>query len=137
MRLVQIAAPVAEPEPYEPEPKTQRNSTGLMISGIVLGGVGATIAAVGSLSLLSYKDCSGLDGESLAACEHSEDDEKARGRRVFLVGAAIAVVGVPLIVIGARRVPVEHTLGQRQSNAETRRVALVVSGSGLSLRGEF
>jgi hypothetical protein len=73
-------------------------SPGLMVAGIVLTAAGPTVWIVGALSLSCRND--NPDGSS-SSCQAG-----VAGAWLFLGGAVLIGTGIPLIVMGAKRVPV-------------------------------
>ncbi len=87
--------------PDEPTSKTRRNSTGMMVTGIVLTSVG-TLALVGGIAVVAV--CNNKSGTIPEACN---DNSTAGGLALGGLGLIGAGVGIPLMIVGARRVPVE------------------------------
>jgi hypothetical protein len=98
------APALSDPEPrfFEDEaprkPKKRIGRPGLMATGIVLTALGPMVFVVGALS----SQCGG-DGSS-GGC----DEARQRLVGVALVSLALIGVGIPLIVVGAKRVPVRQ-----------------------------
>jgi hypothetical protein len=101
------------PIPYypPPTPEHERNSPGMMATGIVLASLGGLVG-VGTL-LVGLVDgaTSGVDGD-YANCgpscaeAYESSDGNAAAYLIAGVGSGVAIaVGIPLIVVGARRVP--------------------------------
>jgi hypothetical protein len=96
------SSPAAEPAPYPPtwgeterreaeddaKPKYERNSRAQMALGIVLTSVGPVVMLGGMVAAVSSRD----DGPGIAAA---------------VLGGLGLLVGIPLIVIGAKKVPVD------------------------------
>jgi hypothetical protein len=89
----------------------RRNNPGMMAAGIVMlcvGGVGA-IVGIGLISDAEQEsrliqDCFG------PACDDFEEDveeKRVAGIVTALAGLALIGVGIPLTVVGARKVPLE------------------------------
>jgi hypothetical protein len=97
----------------EPPPATKRKSTGAMITGIVLTGLGGTTALSG-LYLLSLPEpecyTSSYDGGAQYCVG---DDYSGMGTAFLIVGGVMAAVGVPLILYGSSRVPARRPLARR------------------------
>jgi len=101
-------------------PKRRRRSTAMMVTGIVSTALGAIAVGVGGvvwgdaqpqticatdvvshgeLDLREEAECSGREGQSTA------------GIGMMIGGGAAIALGVPLLVVGARSVPVETKVG--------------------------
>jgi len=116
-------APRGEPLQREPPadagPATKRKSTGLMVGGIVLTGVGVLGLGMGALIV--------------GACSKPEDNPDCKENAVpagYVIGGlgiAGMAAGIPMIVIGARRVPV-------QPKAAGAAPALLVGPTSVGLR---
>jgi hypothetical protein len=96
------------PPPYVPR-ATERRSVGAMVGGIVLVSVGGVMlvgAAIGA-------DVAATD------CAFDNCTSSFPGAAVgFLVGGLVAIaVGIPLLIYGARRVPVGPSSDPPQANA--------------------
>jgi hypothetical protein len=90
----------------------RRNNPGMMAAGIVLTCVGAVGAIVG-VSLISssqehidYDQCSGNVCPQ-SAVQPEDEEMRNAGIAVALSGVAFIAVGIPLIAVGARKVPLE------------------------------
>jgi len=107
----------------------------MMVGGIVMAGVGV-IGAFAGLSLASAAEnqdsCDTIDG----ICEPVDEDKRTAGIVIALVGLGVAGGGIPLIIIGARKVPVE---GQAEPvPPETALLpTLTVRSSGADLTWQF
>ncbi|WP_437643354.1 hypothetical protein [Sorangium sp. So ce362] len=107
-------APVAGRAPAPPaEPLTRRRSKGMMVTGIVLTSIGTVALIGGALAIASA--CSGPgceSGEELDPFEEEfgyaeEDSEMDAGYALVIGGLVFAGVGIPLAIIGGRKVPVQ------------------------------
>lgn len=111
-------APRAEtvPPPPSTPPLTRRRSPAMMVTGIVLISVGALAGLTGGLIVAvcsadsgaceSTPTSTGFDEYDYLTTE--EDDDIQGTGAALLVGGLIGVgVGIPLTIIGARKVPVE------------------------------
>ena len=138
MRLVRLEPEEAVEPELDPEPTTRRNSTALMVTGIATSGLGGIVLGLGMFAwVFAEKDCSGLHDESLRTCEQQEKDQAKYGGRMLVIGALAATAGIPLIVIGASRVPIESAEAHEPARRGSPRAALVLGPSGLTWRGEF
>ncbi|CAN94676.1 putative membrane protein [Sorangium cellulosum So ce56] len=112
-------APVAAVAPGRPAaPLTKRRSKGMMVTGIVLTSLGAVAILGGGLVIASAPSCSGdgcvYDRSSNpyaddTGYQYEEDGADAEGAGVGLVvgGLVLAGVGIPLAIVGGRKVPVQ------------------------------
>ncbi|AKT43495.1 hypothetical protein [Chondromyces crocatus] len=120
------------PPPGDAPISMKRRSVGMMVGGIVLSSVGAVLTTLGtamSLSSNSY-DCPPCVYEG--PCPSCEESSPPAGPIVLIVGGLLAVGGgIPLIVYGAKRVPVID------GDAEAPEAALLLGPGGLTLRGQF
>jgi drug/metabolite transporter (DMT)-like permease len=91
------------PGPPPPVVLSERRSPGMMIAGIALAGLGGVGLAGGAILVLNSDVV--IDCSPGFACQN-HDSQRATGYALMLVGAAGIAVGIPLIVIGAKRVPV-------------------------------
>jgi hypothetical protein len=141
MQLVPMV-PYAFPEPLPPQPTTRRRSAPMMISGIVLTGVGGMFAIVGLVywgmgSLACSDSTSTSDGSS---CATELKAIRNAGRVMAVGGGIMATVGIPLIIVGAKRVPLTDA-NDGTSTAAAHRYApqaeVVIGPGALSLRGSF
>lgn len=94
--------PAAEPKP---KPKLERNSTGMMAAGIVMVSISPIPLIAGLLYSATGAVCRGsdraIDGSNDRDCSHY-----GTATIVYTSTALVLIgVGVPLIVIGAKRVP--------------------------------
>ena len=97
--------PPAYPQPYGQQPygvpplrATQRYSTPMMVTGIVLSSMGALVLASGTFAWF-VRD--GIVCDSGSCGEHGADTV------MMVVGGISTLAGIPLLVIGARHVPVK------------------------------
>ena len=126
------------PPPYrwhelpEPTPRYERNSVGMMTTGIVLTSLGGLLGVSTLLVALADGATSG-PGDSCTdyantRCDEGDVDESDRTGAYVVAGigsGAAVLAGIPLIVVGARRVPVEA--GER---ASTSRLPSIAVGPG-------
>lgn len=114
-------ARIMPPPPLWPE-QTRRNSTGMMVTGIVLTSLGAVALPAGVAVIAT--DLSNGDDVAIAAV--------LVGFPLVIGSGVFAAVGIPLWVIGAREVPV------RPGDEEARAVPEVFVGpTSASLRWTF
>jgi hypothetical protein len=102
--------------PPATEPTTYRRRTGLLVTGIVMSSVG-TGALIGALAVGVVKatcdrdfDVHRADAPPGSAADESDDCTSYDGPLLLLTagGLVLAGAGVPLMIIGAKKVPV-HT----------------------------
>jgi hypothetical protein len=79
----------------------------MMVAGIVLTSVGALGLVVGGV-LISQANNDATRTCVAGPCDPTNDDKRKLGIGVAVVGLASLGVGIPLLVIGARKVPVEQ-----------------------------
>lgn len=98
------------PQPIEKE----RRSTGMMVAGIVLTGVGAISLIAGALtySLAAVNTTNDALSCSLnttvSNCAKDHSGQQAAGAVMMVAGVAGIGVGIPLWIIGGRKVPVDR-----------------------------
>jgi hypothetical protein len=78
-----------------PAPQTERRSTGLFVTGIVLIPIGAITALVGSVAVAVSAE-SGTSGSA------------GSGGGVLAVGGLMLVGGIVMTVVGGKKVPVKR-----------------------------
>ncbi|WP_441285879.1 hypothetical protein ACSRUE_25600 [Sorangium sp. KYC3313] len=108
-------APVAAHAPAPPAaPLTKRRSKGMMVTGIVLTSLGTIAILGGGLVIASTPSCSGdscgYDTSSDPFADdtvYEEDDADGAGVGLVVGGLVLAGVGIPLAIIGGRKVPVQ------------------------------
>jgi hypothetical protein len=82
----------------------KRNSPGLMVGGIVLTAVGAVTLSIGAVlaSASNQYDCACTE----LGCDCGVSDDNETTGIVLIVSGLVGVgVGIPMIVIGAKKVP--------------------------------
>lgn len=90
------------PAPTGREATTRRRSTPLMVSGIVLTGIGAVSALYGIAALLDDGNpC--LPLQSDAECQ--DQSPRTVGVVLTITAGALVATGVPFILVGGTRVP--------------------------------
>jgi hypothetical protein len=92
--------------PQQVAPQMERRSGGALAGGIVLVSLGAVSSLVGAVLLSSSETCSYLysgTNNNVTGCAH---DKRTSGIALTVAGLAGIGVGIPLIVWGAKRVPV-------------------------------
>jgi hypothetical protein len=95
-------APAAASEPVEDTPvKMQRHSTGMMVGGIVMLSLAPVALLVSGIARIGKGICD-IDDER--GCDQDYDPTIYGS---LLTGVALIGVGVPLLVIGAKKEPVE------------------------------
>ncbi|WP_437720006.1 hypothetical protein [Sorangium sp. So ce861] len=106
-------APVAGRAPAPPpQPLTRRRSKGMMVTGIVLTSIGAVALLGGGLALAASSATDPDTGEPTDPFEEEfgyEEDASATEAGVALIlgGVVFAGVGIPLAIVGGRKVPVQ------------------------------
>lgn len=100
----------------------------MMVTGIVLTAAGPLAMSLGALVIVGANSVACEPCPMTGPCPPCKDESSERGGMVLVVGGAAALaVGIPLIVVGARRVPA-------QPEAQT---TLVIGPGRLSLQGRF
>lgn len=126
------AEPVAAPPEEPPKPRMQRHSTGMMVGGIVMVSLAPVALLVSGMAAIGKGLCNVGDDDPYDSCDDDYDPTiyGALGSAFVLVG-----VGVPLIVIGAKKEPVDDSNATRASKA-TATVApwATPSAAGVTLR---
>jgi hypothetical protein len=109
--------------PAEPDAaKTKRRSTGMMVTGIVLGSAGL-LASVSGLVVVGV--CSRNEaGESGSVGEDCDDNSVPAGVGIAIAGGVGLAVGIPLIVVGAQKVPAQKAAAAPRLLVGPRSVAL-------------
>ncbi len=100
-------APMPEPtvDDASSERPTRRNSTGMMVTGIVLAGA-AGVVALSGLPLLLIGDTRECHTSVVNGTQHcSGTNFTPLGAGLVITGGVLAAIGIPLVVIGAKRVP--------------------------------
>jgi len=110
------------------ERPTRRNSTGMMVTGIALAGVGGLVALSGLPLLLmgDTRECHTSVVNETQYC--SGTNFTGVGAGMVIAGGVLATIGIPLIVIGAKRVP---------AGSSSVTVWLATGPSELMLRGTW
>jgi hypothetical protein len=109
-----VAAPASPVSTWTPPPPRERRSTAMMVTGIVSGALGVLAAGAGSAMYVASdaQQCvvggTGADTLDLRTSADCRRDETLRtgGLALMIGGGAAVALGLPLIIIGARRVPV-------------------------------
>jgi hypothetical protein len=99
------ATPIAkEPPPAAPAPpRMQRHSTGMMVGGIVMVSLAPVALVVAGVARLGKGICD-IDDER--GCD---DDYDPTIYGSLLTGVVLLGVGIPLLVVGAKKEPVDDT----------------------------
>lgn len=109
----------------DPSIGKEMRSSGMVAAGAVLISLGATALPIGSfMSANAGEDCTS-DIRGSFTCKPS--GERLSGIGVLVAGAGGLAVGIPLLVLGAQKVPIEIP----------RRTAITVGPSGASFRYDF
>lgn len=108
------------PPPVEPPAPTQRASTPMFVAGIVTLSVGGVVAIIGSAVLASSGDevqvyCDNPDGSPGSYPCRTAEDTSGRGLGIgLLVAGGVGVAaGIPLLILGSRRVPADPAVAVR------------------------
>lgn len=110
----------------DPSIGKETRSSGMVAAGVVLISIGATMMPIGSvMSGNAGRSCNFDDFGQSQGCQQSS--ERISGLGVLLAGAGGLAVGIPLVVLGAQKVPIEIP----------RRSALTVGPTGASFRYDF
>jgi hypothetical protein len=92
-----------------------RNSVPLMVTGILLTSVGAIGLVAGGALYASASDRIDVycdDGSFVYQCQTRDDEDRQVGGAVLMIaGGAALAVGIPLLIVGARKVPVATAPG--------------------------
>lgn len=107
-----------------PPPRMERRSKGMMAGGIVLIGVGAlslitglVTYAVGSIGPYQSSNCYG--SYNCGGSYVPDSGTRTAGIVLMVGGVAGLGVGIPLTVIGAKKVPVDPQTGEPKTEAST------------------
>ena len=123
--------PPEQPEPPEPPPPFRRKSTGMMVSGIVLTGLGGANLLAGAVVTAAarplaeesrscqdtYYTYPSLNGPSdnyvpsNSCVDDLERDYRVGGIIALVAGGVLAGVGIPLLVVGAEKIPNDQAPG--------------------------
>ena len=128
--------PAASPVEYEnngppigwrdPSLGKETRSTAMVVTGTVLISVAATMLPIGTIiSSAAGQDCTTDPTGSSLVCTPSA--ERITGLGVLAAAAGGLAVGIPLVVLGAEKVPVEIP----------RRAAISVGPTGAAIRYDF
>ncbi|AKT43498.1 uncharacterized protein CMC5_077300 [Chondromyces crocatus] len=103
----------------------------MMVGGILLSSIGAVVASLGTMVYMASDNilCEPCMSNGYCPCE--EKGGKTGGIALIIGGLLGVGAGIPLIVIGARKVPVI------EEPAEAPAAALLLGPGGLTFRGQF
>lgn len=111
-----------EAPPAAPPPPTQRASTPMFVAGIVTLSVGGVVALIGSAVLAGSGEevqvyCDNPDGTPGSYPCRTTESTSGRGLGIgLLVAGGVGVAaGIPLFIIGGRRVPADPAVAVRLS----------------------
>jgi len=98
--------------PGPPPQRYERNSTGMFVGGIALTTagiigvlVGSGLASTASSQIPVYCD----QGSGVTVCEYRTDESQQNAGIGLLIGGLVGIgVGIPLWIIGGKRVPVKE-----------------------------
>jgi len=127
VHVVPVAAvppPELQPRYDEPPAVPMRRDLPMMASGIVVAILGAS-AMVGGGGLISDARPEGCN-QQLPSCE-GDDDKELAGGVLMAMGGVATLIGIPLILLGARQRPAESSAGAQ----------LLVGPGSVAMRGRF
>ncbi len=115
----QVWYPGAPPPPpgawAMPAPPATRRRVGLMVAGIVLGGVGVFGLGIGGAVVASSSAAPSVCGTYAYTSRYPSSCPSASSSGAFEFGAAVMVLsgamlaaGIPMTIVGARKVPVDR-----------------------------
>jgi hypothetical protein len=116
----------------------ERFSTPMMVVGITLTGLGVIGLFAGAFLLSeaeSNNDCIYYADVTYGGCG-TDEDKATSGTVLLVVGGITAVIGIPLIVVGARKVPKTDPADPAQPAVSLRPEILIGSRSA-ALRWSF
>ena len=130
------APPAASPDDYaqsgppvgwrDPRVGKETRSGAMVVTGVVMISVAGTMLPIGSvMSSSSSQDCVTDPTGTSFPCTPATSRKSGLG--VLVAAAGSLAIGIPLVVLGAQKVPVEIP----------RRASLTVGPSGASLRYDF
>jgi hypothetical protein len=128
------ALPPGSAPPAEPR---MRRRVGLLVTGSVLGGVGVIGLIIGGLTYAagsassSLCDASSYYYSSYDSC--ADSGTRAAGAVVMIGSGLLVATAIPLIIVGARKVPVDKD----ESSSRGLTVAIQPRPAGLGLVGTF
>jgi hypothetical protein len=107
-------APV-RPIPEPPPPPMERRSPGMMAAGIVLISLGAVALVAGAVVINDAQDDCVLEVGNDFCNEVVDERRQTAGIIVAVTGVAMLGAGIPLTIVGSRRVPAEPPTGENGS----------------------
>jgi hypothetical protein len=127
------------PPPPPPPPDTrQRYSVAMMVTGIVAASAGVVLLLAGG-TVLAEADNQQCICDPICRCDDNSD-QKTTGVVLLVSGGVAAAVGIPLIIVGARKVG-DKPGGDRKKPEEpeeaTLAPTLMVGARAASLRWRF
>jgi hypothetical protein len=91
-----------------PPPPTRHASSEMMAAGITMTAGGLVALFAGSIFLAASKDKIDIYCDGPLLCGHKDQPTmKGAGITMMIGGGVVAVVGIPLWIVGARRVPLK------------------------------
>jgi hypothetical protein len=106
-----------------------RRSTGMMVTGAILTGVGGLGILIGAVVVgTATRQCTAYDAGYIGPVDCSDEDQQLAGAITMIAGGALLAVGIPLLVIGAKKVPV--TESEQPTEASLRPTVSLGPGSG-------
>jgi hypothetical protein len=122
-----------------PPREMERRSTGMMVGGILLTAFGAIGLGAGGVVYASSQtvqfDTTCTSNTNCFTTNRGGD--KTAGIVLMVAGLAGIGVGIPLIVIGARKVPVDRSNPEKAREREERDAKLVVGPASAALHVSF
>lgn len=110
----------------DPAVGKETRSAGMVATGVVLISLGATMLPIGSfMSANAGESCTFDDFGGTQSCEPR--GERLSGIGILAAASGALAVGIPLVVLGAQKVPIEIP----------RRSAITVGPTGASFRYDF
>lgn len=121
----------------------KRKSMPMMVSGIVLTSAGVLGVLIGSAVLASAQNkvdvyCEGGFGTGAYVCDQRDDEEQmTAGYGVMIGGAVAAAVGIPLWVIGGKKIPATDEPAKEQDKQTAMVPVVTVGPTSATLRWSF
>lgn len=103
---LEMREPSADAPDERPRPKMRRRSTGMMAAGIVMVSISPLALIGGAIMAAKQTECDAYDG--LPGYRRSCDANAGAALALTLTGLALVGAGIPLIVIGGKRVPAKE-----------------------------
>jgi hypothetical protein len=104
---LQMREPSAEVADERPRPKMKRRSTGMMVAGIVMVSV-SPLPLIGGLMMATERSRCNAYSDGVLDYHRECDTDGGVAAALTLTGLALIGAGIPLIVIGGKRVPAKE-----------------------------